>query len=210
MAYKRTGRPPGRPKTKEYVTLLARVPVELADLVKRYAAERGQLPVSELIREGLEWRIGEGDPRGLGLYLSQSTGISEKMYSSNTETALGGQGEEALQEIRALLVRQGEQLQALIHAHERKVEVGNTGLYSSNTGKAASVPLPTVAPEGKADRATVEARIRQLREQRWSLAQIAEQLKAEGVPTLSGRGGWTKGSVERVLSGRKTAVKEKG
>ena len=37
MASKRTGNPVGRPKTKEYVTMLARVPAELADLVKRYA-----------------------------------------------------------------------------------------------------------------------------------------------------------------------------
>ena len=120
MAYKRTGRPPGRPKTKEYKTVLARIPAELAELVKRYAAERGQLPVSELIREGLEWRIGDGDPRGMGMYLAQPTGISEKVYSSNTETALGAQGAEALQGIRALLVQQGEQIQALTQAFERQ------------------------------------------------------------------------------------------
>jgi hypothetical protein len=139
MAYKRTGRPPGRPKTKEYVTLLARVSVELADLVKRYAAERGQLPVSELIREGLEWRIGDGDPRGTGLYLSQPTGISEKAYSSNTETALGAQGEEALREIRALLVQQGKQIQVLARAFERQTVAAQSNVYSSNTGSVLAV-----------------------------------------------------------------------
>jgi hypothetical protein len=133
MAYKRTGRPPGRPKTKEYKTVLARIPAELADLVKRYAAERGQLPVSELIREGLEWRIGDGDPRGTGMYLSQPTGMSEKMYSSNTETEPGVQGEEALQGIRALLVQQGEQIQALTQALERQGVATSDGMYSSNT-----------------------------------------------------------------------------
>jgi hypothetical protein len=134
MAYKRTGRPPGRPKTKEYKTVLARIPAELAELVKRYAAARGQLPVSELIREGLEWRIGDGDPRGMGMYLSQPTGISEKVYSSNTETASGAQGEETLQGIRALLVQQGEQIQALAQAFERQTVAAQSNVYSSNTG----------------------------------------------------------------------------
>ena len=35
---KPTGRPRGRPKVKEYVTLMARVDVALADQVKRYAS----------------------------------------------------------------------------------------------------------------------------------------------------------------------------
>jgi len=38
---KPTGRPRGRPKTKESVTLMARVDVTLADRVKRYAAADG-------------------------------------------------------------------------------------------------------------------------------------------------------------------------
>jgi hypothetical protein len=35
---KPTGRPRGRPKTKAYVTLMARVDIALADEVKRYAS----------------------------------------------------------------------------------------------------------------------------------------------------------------------------
>jgi hypothetical protein len=49
---KRTGRPRGRPKTKEYVTLMARVPQEMADRVKRYAAAHRQ-PLSVVIRDAL-------------------------------------------------------------------------------------------------------------------------------------------------------------
>ena len=87
MANKRTGNLVGRPKTKEYVTMLARVPAELADLAKRYAAQHGGVPLSVLLREGLEWRIGDGDPRGTGLYLEESTDTREEPYYSNTETA---------------------------------------------------------------------------------------------------------------------------
>ena len=50
---KPTGRPRGRPKTKEYVTLMARVPQDLADRVERYAALHQQ-SISVVLRDGLE------------------------------------------------------------------------------------------------------------------------------------------------------------
>jgi hypothetical protein len=49
---KPTGRPRGRPKTKAYVTLMARVDVTLADAVKRYASLHRQ-PISVVIRDAL-------------------------------------------------------------------------------------------------------------------------------------------------------------
>jgi hypothetical protein len=55
---KPTGRPRGRPKTKEYVTLMARVDVALAAQVKRYAALHRQ-PLSVVIRDALALLIEE-------------------------------------------------------------------------------------------------------------------------------------------------------
>src|SRR5262249_20483597 len=49
---KPTGRPRGRTKTKEYTTLMARVPPELADRVKRYAAAHRQ-PIAVVMRDAL-------------------------------------------------------------------------------------------------------------------------------------------------------------
>ena len=49
---KPTGRPRGRPKTKEYVTLMARVDITLANEVKRYASLHRQ-PISVIIRDAL-------------------------------------------------------------------------------------------------------------------------------------------------------------
>lgn len=49
---KPTGRPRGRPKKKEYVTLMARVDIALANQVKRYAALHRQ-PMSVVIRDAL-------------------------------------------------------------------------------------------------------------------------------------------------------------
>src|SRR2546430_3952346 len=53
-----TGRPRGRPKTKEYVTLMARVPQDLADRVQRYAGLRQQ-SISVVLRDGLELLLEE-------------------------------------------------------------------------------------------------------------------------------------------------------
>ena len=54
-----TGRPAGRQKTKEYATILARVPQNLVDQVKDYA-EINDTSISALIREGLECRLQTG------------------------------------------------------------------------------------------------------------------------------------------------------
>ena len=185
MAYKRTGKPLGRPKTKEYVTLVARVPADLAALVKRYATEHGSLPVSELIREGLEWRIGDGDPRGNGLYLEQPTGIRAQTYNSNTAIGHEAQGDETLQEVRALLAQQWEQIQALAQALERQRVLDSNGVYSSNTENAPSVVQDVMVPKVKVDKEEVIGRIQQMRDKGLDSAQIAETLQAEGVPTLS-------------------------
>jgi hypothetical protein len=49
---KPTGRPKGRPKTKEYTTLMARVPQDLADQARHYAG-RMQQTMSDVLRDGL-------------------------------------------------------------------------------------------------------------------------------------------------------------
>src|SRR5712691_4540744 len=53
-----TGRPRGRPKTKEYVTLMARVPQDLADQAQRYAGQHRQT-MSDVLRDGLHLLLAE-------------------------------------------------------------------------------------------------------------------------------------------------------
>ena len=113
MAYKRTGNPVGRPKTKEYVTMLARVPADLAALVKQYA-DQHRLSVATVLREGAAWRIGDGDPRGMGLYLEESTDTRDKTYNCNTGITPVPQADTALQEVRTLLAQQWEQIQCAL------------------------------------------------------------------------------------------------
>ena len=66
-----------------------------------------------------------------------------------------------------------------------------------------SIPRPTPSSSSptKADLLT---RIRAMRyDHGLSFRAIADQLNAEGVPTLSGKGSWQKGTISNLLSGRK-------
>lgn len=69
-----TGRPRGRPKTHEYVTLMARVPLALADQARRYAGRHRQT-MSAVLRDGLLILFQEEDPY--------------RPYTSDTKTASG-------------------------------------------------------------------------------------------------------------------------
>jgi hypothetical protein len=52
------------------------------------------------------------------------------------------------------------------------------------------------------DKAAVVARIRQLKAQELTMQTIADRLTAEGVPTLSGKGSWSKGTIANLLAGK--------
>ncbi len=58
----RPSRPVGRPKGEAYTTISLKIPHALLARVRDYAGAHHQ-PVSALIRDGLEWRIGAGQPR---------------------------------------------------------------------------------------------------------------------------------------------------
>src|SRR5437660_5000633 len=80
---KPTGRPLGRPKTKEYVTLMARVPEELADRAKRYARLHQQ-PISVVLRDGLEMLLEEDRYRP---FVSDRKWGDDIVSDRNTETS---------------------------------------------------------------------------------------------------------------------------
>jgi hypothetical protein len=96
---KPTGRPRGRPKTKEYTTLMARVDVALADQVKRYAALHRQ-PISLVIRDALallmEEYPAEADRTG-SHRLAAHEFLSDR-YESPLDTLVGETGSAELEE----------------------------------------------------------------------------------------------------------------
>jgi ferredoxin-like protein FixX len=96
---KPTGRPRGRPKTREYTTLMARVDVVLADQVKRYASLHRQ-PISLVIRDALSLLMeeypAEANPTG-SHRLAAPEFLSDR-YESPLDTLVGETDKAALEE----------------------------------------------------------------------------------------------------------------
>ena len=174
--------------------------------VQSYAKLHRQ-SVSELIRDGLEWRLNEVDPLayryggGSAVSMGEEGNAGELAALRETITALATDMRLMREAMQALEQRVAGSLQG----GGRKEITSNT--ITGNTEISRSTTPASSVPKLKVDRATVEARIHQLHNQGLSYAKIAMQLQAEGIPTVSGRGVWAKGNVERILSGRKTAVK---
>jgi hypothetical protein len=61
-------------------------------------------------------------------------------------------------------------------------------------------PARIRAPEDKDQKAAVLTRLRAMQAEGLSLQAIANQLNAEGVPTLSGKGRWQKGTIGNLLT----------
>jgi Recombinase len=89
------------------------------------------------------------------------------------------------------IVAQGQRLEALL------AQSAPLGVPEASPPAEPSTEGNTVLQDkGKA---AVVARLRQMRASGLSLQKIAAQLQAEGLRTLSGRGQWTKGSVDKLL-----------
>lgn len=148
MVYTPTGKRVGRPKTKDYQTISLKMPQELLDRVQVYARLHRQ-SLSELMRDGVEWRITEGDLRGVGVDAPQRPQRNEDEYYGNTAipAAVRGEPEDAgiLHEIRSALARQEMQLHALTQALEQRTVALASQEYSGNTAlQELSKPLPLV------------------------------------------------------------------
>jgi hypothetical protein len=136
MPYTPTGRPIGRPKTKDYRTISLKIPQDLLDRVQAYARMHRQ-SVSELIRDGLAWRITEGDPRSFGATVPQGTGNHDHEYSRNTETPSSApehaELSRVLQAILTTVARQETQIRALAQALAHRADAPSAFEYSGNT-----------------------------------------------------------------------------
>jgi hypothetical protein len=63
-----------------------------------------------------------------------------------------------------------------------------------------STPAPALPPPGKAGKAEALRQIRRLQGEGLSLQSIANRLNTEGIPTLSGKGRWQKGTISNLLA----------
>lgn len=139
MARQKTGRPLGRPPlhsaNERPVTVSLRIPHALAEQTKRYAALRRQ-SVTELLLDGLKWRIGAGDSCDKGTALLQQSPYGEEYYG-NTETSHAVLSDTVnpalLEEIRTALACQATHLHAIAQALTQHASVPNDNQYLSNT-----------------------------------------------------------------------------
>ena len=127
MAKKSTGRPVGRPvgtrtATVELETLSFKVPAEFKAQLQAYAKQRRQ-SISELIREGVEWRIGEGDPLNIRYGTVTSDETAYEGNTGNTEKV--EKGVEFLHGMLSALVEEVRQLRESMQAIEQRL--GETG-----------------------------------------------------------------------------------
>jgi hypothetical protein len=114
----------------------------LLDRVQAYARMHRQ-SISELIRDGLEWRITEGDPRSLGDPGRQTTAYETDEYYGNTVIHADDQAPEhigVLQAILTALARQETQLRTLTQALEHRT--GTPGVAESATKTPARPRAP--------------------------------------------------------------------
>jgi hypothetical protein len=170
---KPTGRPRGRPKTKEYSTLMARVPQELADRVKRYAAAHRQ-PISVVMRDALLLLMDEY-PSSADLSAPHRIAAHEFLsdrYDSSLDTLLG---ETDSAEFEALLSDTNEEVvDAILEGGNRRPDiVSDTNMPAFDTTKYV---LGKLCPRGHDYHGTGQS-LRHLR-RHVCLACDAEQARA--------------------------------
>jgi hypothetical protein len=184
---KPTGRPRGRPKTKDYFTLMARVPQDLADRVQHYARLHQQ-PISVVLRDGLELLLEEdryrpfvSDMKGdLEIVSNAKEGqasivsdVKEEMPPrmsdrTTTPSALLSDEQAALSHIESYIKEDSSSL-----VPENPV-VQSSILYDNNleASNVPAQPLQPLAPEPE-DQDSVEWR-------RWA---VLEQVRTAQVPS---------------------------
>jgi hypothetical protein len=143
MAKKSTGRPVGRPvgtrtATVELETLSFKAPKEFVERVRTYAKEHKQ-SVSEMVRDGLMWRL-EDDPLSYRYGTVTSGETAHEENTGNTEKA--EMGVEFLRGMLSALVEEVRQLRESMQTIEQRLGepgsmqapsvTGNTDVTSVN------------------------------------------------------------------------------
>ena len=140
---KPTGNPRGRPKTKEYVTLMARVPLELVDQARRYAARKRQ-PISEVLRDGLVLLLEQEDTAPH--YVYDRNPLPVKMSDTKEDTASSTEAPQARQSVivsdtkEAMLALDTQQPVIVYDTKEDSLSVGTLPVKMSDTKEAVVVP----------------------------------------------------------------------
>jgi hypothetical protein len=138
------------------VTISLRLPRELHARLEQYATQHRQ-SISELMRDGLEWRLSEGDPRGLGAGGSSSSPQAD--YGNREGDMLAeirADNERVLQEVLHGFAQQESQIESLLRVLEQQLPLGSNGAYSSNTAIQPGEQAHTTEQEPASDTASMD------------------------------------------------------
>jgi len=141
----------GRPftyqsETEQPVTISLRLPRELHTRLQSFIDRHKQsgVTISELVRDGLEWRLSADDPRDLDS--TPPPGQDEVYYDNTADNVLAqlqADNTHFRQEMRALFASQEAQIQAVMQSI---ATAGNNGLYNSNTARVPENPVLPATP----------------------------------------------------------------
>jgi hypothetical protein len=142
MAKKSTGRPVGRPvgtrtATVELETLSFKAPKVFVERVRTYAKEHKQ-SVSEMVRDGLTWRL-EDDPLGYRYGTVTSGETAHEENTGNTEKV--EMGVEFLRGMLSALVEEVRQLRESMQTIEQRLGEPGSMHAPSVTGNTATVSV---------------------------------------------------------------------
>jgi hypothetical protein len=195
MVRPRTGNPVGRPFTyttpeERPLTLSFRIPRDLADRLKGYASRHRQ-SITELILDGIRWRLEQGDPRYAAPY-------SEQYYDNTILQELATPVH--LLDDRVPFDEDGPPAPPAMPApptpeisYDSNVVIQQLGVSDVEMSGQMDSPAPI------SDKAAIVARLQAMQAQGMSLQQMATQLTAEGIPTLKGLSVWQKGTIAKLL-----------
>ncbi len=210
------------------VTVSIRIPRDLHSKVERYLKMHPGMTVTELVLDGLQMRLETAvDPRDI-ILSDDNTVIHElqDMIRAAVQAEVGKLSN-FMDTSRRILAPEApaQPVAELLHDENTVIQEratpahgqdgpstpapstsgisydNNTVIHQPDVLSVSAVPdeADGLASRSALDKATITARLRRMRDTGMSLQQIATQLNTEAVPTLSGKGAWQKGTIDKLL-----------
>jgi len=209
-------------------TVSLRIPHDLYAQAKRYVRMRSPMTLTELLLDGLRLRLATPvDPRDMILsddntVIQELQGMIRAAVQAEVEKL-----SDFMDTSRRILAPEApaQPVAEVLHDENTVIQEratpahgqdgpstpapstsgisydNNTVIHQPDVLSVSAVPdeADGLASRSALDKATITARLRRMRDTGMSLQQIATQLTSEGVQTLSGRGQWQKGSIDKLL-----------
>ena len=190
------------------VTVSLRIPRDVYEQAKRYVGMRHPMTLTDLLLDGLRLRLDTpADPRDI-ILSDYNTVIQElqEMIQAAVQAEIGKLSDFMGPHFKpAELIPAPESPAEPIrgsHLGEAATHVEDSSNYDNTVLQEdgdAAVRATAGGQPARPDRAALVARLHEMRARGMSLKAIVDQLRSEGLPTISGKGQWQKGTVDKLL-----------